>query len=269
MARRKGLGAGKGKGYKNIMGKDPAVHSQSAKGMKQPQRINESMMLNRFTKANAPKISSRLIETYNKTKNKNLLKNKGMAIERTLFKRETIIGSRKGHDGHNKPIILNFEIKETDLSTQAIYNGEWDLLYVGNTKLSVDGEKLTKYKHLSISGEIGKGFSMEEAGQIYDTLRNGLQDPDYSFKDKKAVKEILNIWEEHHLNDMNAGTITQQKALEKVGLQSAGNYDLAVAYLKKKKLYIDKGYRYGTKWLIKDLPDDIIDRLDNVIKKFR
>ena len=39
MTRRKGLGTGTGKGYKNMMGKDPMIHSQSAKGMKQPQKI--------------------------------------------------------------------------------------------------------------------------------------------------------------------------------------------------------------------------------------
>jgi len=39
MVRRKGMGKGKGKGYKNIMGKDPLVHSQSARGMKQPQKV--------------------------------------------------------------------------------------------------------------------------------------------------------------------------------------------------------------------------------------
>lgn len=38
MADRKGLGRGTGKGYKNIVGKDPRVHSDSARGMKQPQR---------------------------------------------------------------------------------------------------------------------------------------------------------------------------------------------------------------------------------------
>jgi hypothetical protein len=39
MVRRKGMGKGTGKGYKNMMCKDPMVHSQSAKGMKQPQKI--------------------------------------------------------------------------------------------------------------------------------------------------------------------------------------------------------------------------------------
>ena len=37
---RKGMGKGTGKGYKNMMGIDPKVHSQSARGIKQPQRIN-------------------------------------------------------------------------------------------------------------------------------------------------------------------------------------------------------------------------------------
>ncbi len=37
---RKGMGKGTGKGYKNIVGVDSRIHSQSAKGIKQPQRIN-------------------------------------------------------------------------------------------------------------------------------------------------------------------------------------------------------------------------------------
>lgn len=36
---RKGMGYGTGKGYKNIAGSDPKVHSQSSKGIKQPQQI--------------------------------------------------------------------------------------------------------------------------------------------------------------------------------------------------------------------------------------
>lgn len=36
---RKGMMLGKGRGYKNIIGRDPFVHSQSGKGIKQPQRM--------------------------------------------------------------------------------------------------------------------------------------------------------------------------------------------------------------------------------------
>jgi len=40
MVKRKGLGKGKGKGYKNIVGKDPKIHSDSSKGRKQPQKLS-------------------------------------------------------------------------------------------------------------------------------------------------------------------------------------------------------------------------------------
>lgn len=65
---------GKGKGYKNVLGYDPRIHSQSAKGIKQPQRISpmqdmfgssdlscfnkrtkkNEMMIDRFAEANHP-----------------------------------------------------------------------------------------------------------------------------------------------------------------------------------------------------------------------
>jgi apolipoprotein D and lipocalin family protein len=37
---RKGMGYGTGKGYKNLAGSDPKIHSQSSKGIKQPQKYN-------------------------------------------------------------------------------------------------------------------------------------------------------------------------------------------------------------------------------------
>jgi len=45
MVQRKGLMKGKGRGYKNVIGKDPYVHSQSARGIKQPQNI-KNMFVN-------------------------------------------------------------------------------------------------------------------------------------------------------------------------------------------------------------------------------
>ena len=53
MARR-GKGRGQGKGYKNIMGKDPSVHSQSAKGMKQPQRVTIPLMRVPYARKDTP-----------------------------------------------------------------------------------------------------------------------------------------------------------------------------------------------------------------------
>jgi len=43
---RKGMGKGTGKGYKNLVGTDKRIHSMSAKGIKQPQRINTVKFIN-------------------------------------------------------------------------------------------------------------------------------------------------------------------------------------------------------------------------------
>ena len=52
---RKGMMKGRGRGYKNVMGKDPYVHSQSAKGIKQPQKINElKIRIKALSKFKAP-----------------------------------------------------------------------------------------------------------------------------------------------------------------------------------------------------------------------
>jgi len=37
---RKGMGKGTGKGYKNLVGTDKRIHSMSARGIKQPQKMN-------------------------------------------------------------------------------------------------------------------------------------------------------------------------------------------------------------------------------------
>ena len=53
---RKGMMKGKGKGYKNVIGKDPIVHSMSSKGIKQPQRVSLIML-------NVPKRNSYIYDS--------------------------------------------------------------------------------------------------------------------------------------------------------------------------------------------------------------
>ena len=43
MATRKGLGKGKGKGYKNILPTDKPIHKDSGRGIKQPQKISNTI----------------------------------------------------------------------------------------------------------------------------------------------------------------------------------------------------------------------------------
>jgi len=57
MARR-GMGAGKGKGYRNIIGSDSRVHKMSACGIKQPQKIPANVL--KFINQNPDKIREHL-----------------------------------------------------------------------------------------------------------------------------------------------------------------------------------------------------------------
>jgi len=53
-SKRKGLGRGLGKGYKNLIPKDTKVHSDSAKGRKQPQKIPLPTLIEQSKKIKDP-----------------------------------------------------------------------------------------------------------------------------------------------------------------------------------------------------------------------
>ncbi len=48
MVTRRGLGRGLGRGYKNLIPRDKAVHSMSRRGIRQPQRIVDDSLLEKF-----------------------------------------------------------------------------------------------------------------------------------------------------------------------------------------------------------------------------
>lgn len=77
----------------------------------------------------------------------------------------------------------------------------------------------------------------------------------------KQFMEIYRLWKLYHLNDMHAGTIEQEQALE--DWESKGNrydYTSACEYLKSVGLYEveynGKPYTYGHAWLYWDIPED-------------
>lgn len=76
----------------------------------------------------------------------------------------------------------------------------------------------------------------------------------------KQFMEIYRLWKLYHLNDMHAGTIEQEKAIE--DWESKGNhydYTSACDYLKSVGLYEveynGKPYKYGHAWLYWDIPE--------------
>ena len=76
----------------------------------------------------------------------------------------------------------------------------------------------------------------------------------------KQFMELYRLWKLYHLNDMHAGTIEQEKAID--DWESKGNhydYTSACEYLKSVGLYEveynGKPYKYGHAWLYWNIPE--------------
>lgn len=108
-----------------------------------------------------------------------------------------------------------------------------------------------------------------------DIIRGG-QCLDYiaktSIGHNKAFRQIYDMWQKHHLNDMHAGTPAQEAALEqavadgKLSGYGANNYEATCDYLRSIDLYEDKEYlvvrdgepvpyKYGSGWLTQQIPE--------------
>jgi hypothetical protein len=155
----------------------------------------------------------------------------GKVAERILFNRRVRIGRTKEYGRH--PVYLEAIIKEK----------------VREAKRNTDLKPVKNYKTLSIMGH-SKNFG----GQIYDELNE--KNIDFEVP-KQRVDKIKSIWKQWHLNDLKAGTKRQEKALAKMGGVNANKYDEQVNFLKKKRIYNDKGYKFGTSWLVEELPNDV------------
>ncbi len=103
---------------------------------------------------------------------------------------------------------------------------------------------------LSMSGNYGGG-----CGQMQDSIKPA---------NKEQIR-LLEIWNNWHLNDMNVGTEKQTEALKGKTL----SYEEAVKFLKKKRLYSDKGHKYGVAWLKRELPVGLSTELKALCETIR
>jgi hypothetical protein len=68
----------------------------------------------------------------------------------------------------------------------------------------------------------------------------------------KVYNEIVDLWHKYHLNDMHAGTERQEAALDGF----CGDYTEQCNRLRELGLYEDNGYKYGTSWLYRAIPEE-------------
>ena len=112
-----------------------------------------------------------------------------------------------------------------------------------------------------------KHTDCEIGGQCLDELVEFLGN-------NETYMKIYNWWTKYHLNDMHAGTERQEEALDKAGITGwASNYEKCCEYLDSIGLLVDKeytdlnpnGYKFGTGWLKRDIPSDVIQDIRNLL----
>ena len=110
-----------------------------------------------------------------------------------------------------------------------------------------------------------KNWEFQGGGQCLDTIAK-------DYPKNKEVQLIVELWKKYHLNDMNAGSPRQTEYLRSLGEYK--NYDWACEELEKVDLLIDKeftypqqlnGYRYGSAWLFREIPQQDIETIKQII----
>lgn len=89
--------------------------------------------------------------------------------------------------------------------------------------------------------------------------------------DADTVQKLRAIWEDWHLNDMQAGSPMQTAYLKAHPVDRTNHYTAATEALKAAGLNPDanfihagKPYKYGTAWLKVEVPDDVAQWLNNL-----
>lgn len=103
------------------------------------------------------------------------------------------------------------------------------------------------------------------------------------FPNDKRLARMVEVWNEYHLNDLNAGTPKQTAAIKQWKLINKYDYTAACEYLKSIGLYEDfeidglacaggfpedvlsgkRGYRYGERWIFRPIPAEIIAEIES------
>lgn len=91
----------------------------------------------------------------------------------------------------------------------------------------------------------------------------------------RALEKVIPIWKEWHLNDCHAGTVAQDKCLEAYKAANPDwnwDYDNACKVLRQKDLCEDKQYlvggkpyKYGSAWLFRKIPQNVLEELCGIL----
>jgi hypothetical protein len=155
---------------------------------------------------------------------------------------------------YNKKLYVGVKESYKKMYVELTINQESDTRTAQTTTL----QTIAAYKTLSICGNGGQ--NLEETADInsYKEL----------FVTESDLNTIIDIWNKWHLNDMNAGTEKQQAFINEWKKLNKYEYSEVCEALKEVNLYIDNGYKYGSQWLVKPLPEEVITEITNIFEKY-
>lgn len=80
-------------------------------------------------------------------------------------------------------------------------------------------------------------------------------------------RKLYRLWKAYHLNDMHAGTVKQEQALDDA--RKSGKrlccYEDSCKYLESVGLLDDDGYRYGSAWLYREIPENDLKEIVSLL----
>lgn len=93
----------------------------------------------------------------------------------------------------------------------------------------------------------------DQFGQCRDTVEAFATDlPEAQ---RAPLLRLCELWREWHMNDMQAGTEAQRAALADMPRERTVDwYSRACDFLATRGLLTDRGYKFGSKWLVRRLP---------------
>jgi len=178
-------------------------------------------------------------------------------------------------------IALTGKTKRNEVSLELTIGTE------GTASVQRDWDTLAEVKggvRISICGHVWNATTrtkLATGGQIIDVICT-------YFDHDRRVMRICALWDRWHLNDMKAGTRVQTAYLDgyKAALFNAGSvlkgaeavaqvetfrrlfqtnyHKTASGILKAAGLLVDRGYKYGSAWLIEQPPAQVIEELQEL-----
>lgn len=173
-----------------------------------------------------------------------------------IIVKKTIQLGKIAYCGNRKINAVDVEIEVRECGGEPTYRGG---LFCGYTPT---------YTELSICGNIwnARHTDIVCGGQCIDEIAKYIHSP--------KVQAIQAMWKKYHLNGMNAGTVEQEAAVKKHFAEIGRRYDYTEAceYLKSiglyeveytgkscGRMYDHEMYRYGHAWLVRDLPEFVVE----------